>query len=435
MIRSKAATRGGVGVALIAALAITAGAPLAASPPESRPDDTPRSAHDRVCWEWSVPDGDAGAPPLPPPNAPAHVRDRFNAAFADLCLGLNQFQVIGTHNSYHLQPQEPLWSALLAFSDEFLDWEYSHSPLAEQFSDEGVRQIELDVFYDPEGGRYADRVVMDLFGLPRDPGIPELHEPGYKVLHVQELDFETTCYTLESCLQEVREWSDAHPGHLPIAILVELKDAVIPDPLDLGFVEPLPIGPDALDELDAEIRSVFSDDRIILPDDVRGDSPTLEEAVLNGGWPSLAEARGKLMFLMDNAGQKRIDYIAGRPNLEDRVLFTNSTPGQPDAAFVKHNDPRGANVAQIQDMVRDGYVVRTRADVPTFEARTGDTTRREAALASGAQWVSTDYPVPGRAEPLGSDYFAAIPDGDPARCNPVNTGPRCVNDALEPGVP
>jgi hypothetical protein len=419
---------------VVALVAGGSGATAAAGDADRPASHPPTSALARVCRGWSVPGADADTPPLPPPKAPAHVRNRFNAHFADRCLGLNQIQVIGTHNSYHLQPREPLWSALLSFSDQFLEWEYSHSPLAEQFSNEAVRQIELDVFHDPEGGLYADRKVMDLFGLPRDPGIPELHEPGYKVLHVQELDFETTCHTLVSCLEDVRTWSDAHPGHLPIAILIELKDAPIDDPLGLGFVKPLPIDAEALDALDAEIRSVFDDDRILLPDDVRGGFPTLEQAVLTRGWPTLAESRGKVLFLMDNAGQKRLDYIAGRPNLEGRVLFTNATPGQPDAAFVKRNEAVD-NVEEIRELVRAGYVVRTRADIPTVEARSGDTTRRDAALASGAQWVSTDYPVPGRAESLGSDYVAIIPDGDPARCNPVNTGPRCRNEALEPTVP
>jgi hypothetical protein len=63
------------------------------------------------------------------------------------------------------------------------------------------------------------------------------------------------------------------------------------------------------------------------------------------------------------------------------------------------------------------------------QARSGDTTQRDAALASGAQWVSTDYPVPG-SSPF-SDYFVAIPGGTVARCNPVNTGPLCVDALLE----
>jgi hypothetical protein len=237
--------------------------------------------------------------------------------------------------------------------------------------------------------------------------------------------------TFVQCLQQVKMWSDAHPRHLPISILVELKDEPIPDPLQVGFVQPHPIGPTELDALDAEIRSVFPEQRLLTPDEVRGAHPTLEDAVLTDGWPTLGVARGQVMFLMDNAGSYRTDYLGGHPNLDGRILFTNANPGDPDAAFVKRNDPLGPNVAVIQDLVRRGYLVRTRADADTIQARTGDTTQRDAALLSGAQFVSTDYPVPGRASPLGTDYVAQIPDGDPARCNPITTGTFCRNDALE----
>ena len=249
-----------------------------------------------------------------------------------------------------------------------------------------------------------------------------------KVLHVHELDFETTCLSLVECLSVVQTWSARHPGHLPILVLVEAKDDPIDDPINLGFVQPLPFGPEEFRELDAEILSVFPRPQLILPDDVRGRRPTLEEAVLEQGWPRLGEARGRVLFALDNGGGKRLDYLDGHDALEGRVLFTNSFPGQPDAAFVKLNDPIG-DADLIPEVVRAGYIVRTRADADTEQARTGDTTRREAALASGAQFVSTDYPVPN--PDFGTGYFVEIPDGAPGRCNPVNSPPGCREDALE----
>jgi hypothetical protein len=389
-------------------------------PASSTAGAQPQDPFAEICSHWSA--GYRAAP------GPTYAETRL----ADRCLRLNQTQVIGSHNSYHIQPREPLWSALRGF-DPLLaaGIEYTHSPLGVQFDDEEVRQIELDVFADPAGGLYDQRVILPLLGLPSDSGTPELEQPGFKVLHIQEIDFESTCWTFVQCLQQVKLWSDAHPRHLPIAILVELKDGPIPDPLQLGFVQPQPIGPAELDVLDAEIRSVLPEQQMLTPDDVRGSHATLEDAILADGWPTLGAARGKVMFLMDNGGHYRTDYLAGHPNLDGRVLFTNSNPGLPDAAFVKRNDPRGPNIAAIQDLVRRGYLVRTRADADTIQARTGDTTQRDAALLSGAQYVSTDYPVPGRAAPFGTDYVAQIPDGDPARCNPINTGAQCRNDALE----
>jgi hypothetical protein len=71
------------------------------------------------------------------------------------------------------------------------------------------------------------------------------------------------------------------------------------------------------------------------------------------------------------------------------VIFTNAVAGQPDCAFTEEND---GTQETISELVRKGYLVRTRTDADTKEARTGEATRRDAALASGAQLLSTDYP-------------------------------------------
>ena len=333
---------------------------------------------------------------------------------------MNQVQYLGSHNSYHVRAQQDLFDLLLAFiPDVAPTLDYTHVPLQEQFDAQGIRQIELDVFDDPQGKLYANRAARTLFGEPAASGIAELDEPGLKVLHVQEIDFETTCYTFVSCLTQIRTWSDDHPGHLPIMVLVEAKDEVIPDPLSLGFVTPLPFGLDALNRIDAEIRSVFPREQLLVPDDVRGDEVTLELAVLTRGWPRLSQARGKIMFALDNGGEPRELYIAGHASLEGRVLFTDSPAGTPEAAFMKRNDPL-SDPGDIASLVEQGYMVRTRADADTVQARTNDTTQRDAALSSGAHFISTDYPVPNLDF---SEYQVTLPGGRVARCNPVNPGP------------
>ena len=354
--------------------------------------------------------------------------DKASRKYATRCVHLNEIQVLGSHNSFHIRPYEPLWSALLAFLPIFYQIDYTHIPLDQQFSTQGIRQIELDVWADPAGGHYANRVVMDLFDLPIESGIPALSQPGIKVIHTIDVDFETTCYTLIECLTVVKTWSDAHPGHLPIGIMIEAKDDMTPDPLGLGFVEPVPFDATQYDALDAEIRSVFPPEKLITPDDVRRDYPTLEDAVLDFGWPTLGESRGKVMFALDNEGGARQTYLAGHPSLAGRVLFTSAAPGNDDAAFIKMNNAKPSQ-ADITARVAAGYVIRTRADADTEEARVNDTTTREAALTSGAQWVSTDYPVPN--PDFGTGYFVEIPDGHPARCNPINAGYGCRSTALE----
>jgi hypothetical protein len=250
------------------------------------------------------------------------------------------------------------------------------------------------------------------------------------VLHIQDVDYHSTCLSLVACLQDVMRFSDRFPNHLPIAILLELKDTTI-DLAGIPTVVPDPWTAGAMDALDEEILSAVPRDKIITPDDVRGAHARLDTAVTTDGWPTLAASRGKVLFLMDNGGGYRTDYLSGHPALAGRVMFTNADPGQADAAFVKRNEPTGSSQAEIAALVAAGYVVRTRADTPTVQARSGDTTMRDAALASGAQWVSTDYPVlgPTYAARFGTSYVAEIPGPGWARCNPV-AAPATCDDAL-----
>ncbi len=346
---------------------------------------------------------------------------------ADDALRVNQLQALGSHNSYHIEAAPPLMAGLRAFaSDIAASLEYTHAPLATQFDRLGIRQIELDIFADPAGGLYANPVGETLGGV-RVSDRPEMHAPGFKVLHVQDIDYDSCCFTLIICLNEVRDWSLAHPGHAPMLVLIEAKDDELPE-VGLNFVVPIRIGKAELDALDAEIRQVFSDEEMLTPDEVRGDYATLGEAISTEGWPTLGEARGRVIFALDNGGRVKDDYVAGHPSLKGRVLFVAASPGEPEAAFAKLNDPIN-DVAAIRAALAAGMIVRTRADADTVQGRNGDTTQREAALASGAQFVSTDYP---EADPdFGSGYSVVIPGGTPARCNPLTAPADCRAQDIE----
>lgn len=352
-----------------------------------------------------------------PANPAAYPRDAQ--------LRLNQIQVLGSHNSYHIQAPGLLFVAIQRISLDLAEsLEYTHLPLDQQFDTQGIRQIELDVFADPNGGLFARPKGLRILTGDPNAHIPELDAPGLKVLHVQDLDFMTTCRTLVACLHTVKTWSDAHPGHVPMMILIEAKD----DALGGVVSKPLPFDRTAFDTLDAEIRSVFSDKEMITPDEVRGDRATLDDAIRTRGWPTLGAARGRVLFTLDNGGGYKADYIAGHPSLRGRVLFTSSEPGEPEAGFIKLNDPLG-DYNHIREVVSQGFIVRTRADADTIQARSGDTTMRDAALSSGAQFISTDYPVPNPA--FGTGYRATIPMGSPARCNPVSAPADCTPTDIE----
>jgi hypothetical protein len=192
------------------------------------------------------------------------------------------------------------------------------------------------------------------------------------------------------------------------------------------MTEPEPFTSSTFDALDAEIRSVFPPSEIITPDDVRGSYQTLDEAVLAGNWPTLDNARGKIVFLMDQRPVGPV-YLAGHPSLRGRVLFTNAEPGEPDAAFIERNDGPAADIAAL---VRKGYLVRTRTDADTKEARTNDTARRDTMIGSGAQMLSTDYPANEPARWPGH-FVVILPGNQPARCNPVNAPAACTGSSLQ----
>ncbi len=356
------------------------------------------------------------------------MAQQTTAAAQDRVVKLNQIQVIGSHNSYHagFAPSERKWLEIHA-PKALHGLDYHHAPLADQLSG-GVRQIELDIFADPDGGRYTHVYLDDAVkkaGLPPDPSFDPGHQmemPGFKVFHMQGFDQRSTCLRFVVCLTEVREWSKAHPEHLPIFILVETKE---------GDVKEIPDAPKAiqftpalLDAMDKEILSVFPEDEIVTPDDVRGHYKTLNEAIRAGNWPTLAESRGKVVFLMDQRNEED-RYTQGHPSLRGRILFTNAVPGAPDAAFTEENE---GTPAEINALVKQGYLVRTRSDENTDEARTNDTRRRDEVLASGAQIVSTDYPM---SEPSPwTPFVVALPGDLVARCNPVTKPAGCVDSLL-----
>lgn len=345
-------------------------------------------------------------------------------------LRLNQMQVLATHNSYHPYPA-PEPTATLArqkLGSAVVIVDYRHSTLEQQL-DIGVRSFELDVWSDPQGGNYARRPMLSTIGADPETGVPELEEPGLKVLHIAQIDAESTCWSFVECLQQLKRWSDQHPQHAPIMVMIEIKDIDF-----FGTADYVPVTAwtaAEYDNLDAEIRSVLPPDKLITPDDVQGGYSTLEGAVLAKAWPTLAESRGKFLFTSCNClsgDRQRKDYIRADGSLKDRVLFPSSRPGNPDAAFILLDDPK-ASFNEIQELVTAGYIVRTRADSNTKEARANDHTTQDAAFASGAQFVSTDYEVPDVT--VNPDYQVAVPGGSPARCNPISAPSSCASADIE----
>ncbi|MBO1326668.1 phosphatidylinositol-specific phospholipase C1-like protein [Acetobacter sp. TBRC 12305] len=358
---------------------------------------------------------------------------------ADEPVKMNQIQVIGTHNSYRrsIAPSTLAW--LESQSPQMAQaLDYRHGPLPAQL-DGGMRQLEIDIYADSTGRHYANPRGAEWqkkAGLTPDKDqsdVTDTQGTDFKVMHIVDIDQRSSCEPLRNCLAIIKTWSDAHPNHLPLYIDIETKQDV---PLKNGaFTKPEQFTPATYDRLDAELLSVFGRERILTPDDVRGPYKTLNEAIRTRGWPTLAYGRGKVVFTFDRP-HDTARYLVGHPALRGRVVFTNGRPGDPDAAYTEANEgfvgqagngsaevDNATALQQIQDLVEKGYLVRTRSDANTVEARQNDTTRRDVAFQSGAQIISTDYPS---FEPAPwHNFTVSFPGGAIARCNPVNAPASC----------
>jgi Phosphoinositide phospholipase C, Ca2+-dependent len=300
----------------------------------------------------------------------------------DDTLRLNEVQVLATHNSYHIQQDVPIPASLTT--------QYTHAPLDQQLDAQGVRGFELDVVNTPDG--------------------------QFPVVHTPVIDATSNCTPLAQCLEVVRQWSTGHPGHVPIFVLIEPKDGPTERLLDPTLREFDAAG---LDQLDALVRSSLGR-QLITPDSVRGNAPTLRDAVVGRGWPTLARTRGKVMVILNSAGATRDAFLQGHPSLQGRAMFVTAAERSPAAAVIKVDEP---DEQRIQRLVQEGFIVRTRADADLVEARAQDVTRRDITLRSGAQVVSTDFEVAVPA--IGVGYVVQIPAGTPGRCNPVDAPRNC----------
>ncbi|MEU4346301.1 phosphatidylinositol-specific phospholipase C domain-containing protein [Streptomyces sp. NPDC023838] len=93
---------------------------------------------------------------------------------------------------------------------------------------------------------------------------------------------------LESCLDDVRVWLAAHPGHAPLMIKLEMK---------AGFQSRFGLGPAQLDQaISAHLGSAVFRPADLLAKPGGGQYATLDEAAKAGNWPTRAQLAGKVIL-------------------------------------------------------------------------------------------------------------------------------------------
>ncbi len=329
-------------------------------------------------------------------------------------LPLNQYQWFGSHNSYKRPLPKDVY-LLLSEQDahQANQINYSHPPLHVQL-DIGLRQLEIDVVNDPNGNQYHNIELEQRFGqkwlspAERDA----LQTPGFKVMHIPHVDALSHCVTLVLCLDALLRWSQENPAHFPVVILVNAKEN---QPNFLVSAKPMPFLPDTYAQLDDVFKRHLGR-QLITPDDIRGEKPTLRDAIATRGWPSLSKMRGKFLILFDGSESQIEGYTQGNYSLRHRAMFASLPEGNDDAVMFIRNDPQ-QQFNNIQRLVQQGFVVRTRADADLSASAFEKAIQRDFAMRSGAQIISTDYYSASPQAAL-SDYFASFPDGELLRHSP-----------------
>lgn len=333
-------------------------------------------------------------------------------------LKLNQLQWIGSHNSYKQALPDGVSGYLQQQGQDTSSLQYQHLPLQQQL-ELGLRHLELDVLADPQGGMYLQPAAEQWLGksLLSAEYKAKLQQPGFKAFHIPDMDFASHCPLFQDCLRQLLEWSKQHNNHLPVVILLNVKESGV-----AGGIQPLILTTKDYALLDQEIRAVLPEDKLLTPDFVRKPGLTLQQTVLTQGWPGLYSSRGRFIFLFDGQPKQLELYRSQHPSLAGRVMFGNYPPASAEAAMVLQNQPEQQFEA-IAELVQQGYIVRTRSD--EFHPTAYSTARRDTALRSAAQIISTDfYPQAPQQTPDGK--AVQFPGQSLWRCHPTLTDNLCV---------
>lgn len=276
----------------------------------------------------------------------------------------NEVSFLGTHNSYQkacVPARQKLFQNASTVTFGLVKAEkatFESDFLTDQFN-LGIRSIELDV----------ETVVTD-------------GKISFVCSHAPVLDMPTHCYDFALALKEIKLWSDANPGHLPITVIIEPKKTFIPEK-DMHY-----FNYKYANELGEQAKQIFGD-TLITPSDMMGSHSSLKEMREADDWMTLDETRGHVMILLhDTTATEK--YIAQDPTIKTQVMFPMLRYDGRDrdcASFLLIN--KASDIQnQADEVLGKSLVIRTRSDnYGSYNAQDSQT-----ALNSGAQIVSTDYP-------------------------------------------
>lgn len=234
---------------------------------------------------------------------------------------MNEIRVLASHNSYKIQPTARTMKFINRFKS-FLGEEnqpfqlaYSHRSISEQLSTYHIRGLELDVYNDPKGGRYFKHRLN--FFIPkqriREEKYKALQEPGFKIIHIPDIDYQTNYLSLADALKELNDWSVSNPTHAPIFVNIELKGSALGDEAGIlrifGFKKAIPFDRNSLIQMDslfqAELSTIYS------TNDFLNNEHNLQDRIQHQGWPTLGEVRGRIFVIIQGSGASNYTELGG----------------------------------------------------------------------------------------------------------------------------
>ncbi|MCL2106294.1 MAG: Ca2+-dependent phosphoinositide-specific phospholipase C [Oscillospiraceae bacterium] len=279
---------------------------------------------------------------------------------------LNELRFLATHNSYkaYNPSAEKLMKYLIAplgftWEREWRQWSYGFEPLSEQF-DKGIRSIELDVMREKDGFRCA---------------------------HIPIVDYASNCPDFGLALKEIALWSDAHPDHLPITVLVEPKITAL-----LGGKIFHRFGIEDVLALEALTARVLGS-RLYTPGEMLAEHEDFKQLRSAGDYPALSELLGKIIVIYHYNEGTTEAYAAHASAEGPPRLFLSTLQRYSDNENTSRDDACFAMIGSsgsdyMEQHTKDNILVRTFANSYPWH----DEEWAKEAVSTGAFILTTDYP-------------------------------------------
>jgi len=296
------------------------------------------------------------------PYEPIDEQNLANFDIESSELKLNEFSVLATHNSYKTMPTMYISYPLSwLFGQKVKNGWYEMQPFTEQLN-QGYRGLELDVC---------------------------CYDNKFLLMHSPIDDWNTHSPDFALALKEIKLWSDANPGHVPIHLMLQVRNQF--SPYTYKFQR---MTTERLQAMDALIEQVFGD-AVITPKSIKGEHATLNEAVKTHPWPKVKDSLGKVYFtILFDSPKIEANYLDIDPTFATQQAFVFIRPKETPksySAFILADNPQAEGLVSLKEQ---GYILRTRID----EQFDHSPERFQAAIKLGATVLSTDYPIGNKYE-------------------------------------